>query len=44
MTLPRWTQLRGAERSSAGSSLGSRALESCLGKEIPGISKVLEKF
>jgi hypothetical protein len=34
---------RGAERSSAGSSLGSWMLELCLGKEEAGASKVFEK-
>jgi hypothetical protein len=43
-TLPRWTQTRGAERSSAGSSLGSWVLKLCLGKETAGACKVLEKI
>jgi hypothetical protein len=42
--LPRRTQMRGAERSSAGSSLGSWTLELCLGKEEAGVSTVVEKF
>jgi hypothetical protein len=36
--------MRGAERSSTGSSMGSLALELCLGKETAGTCKVLEKF
>jgi hypothetical protein len=39
---PRWTQMRGAERSSAGSSLGSWTLELCLSKEEAGPSKAFE--
>jgi hypothetical protein len=37
-------ETRGAESSSAGSTLGSLALELCLGKEKAGASKVFEKF
>jgi hypothetical protein len=40
----RWTQTRGAESSSAGSSLGRSVLELCLGKEGAETCKVLEKF
>jgi hypothetical protein len=40
MTLPQWTQTRGAERRSPSSSSGSWALELCLGKERAGTCKV----
>jgi hypothetical protein len=36
--------MRGAERSSAGSSLASWTLVLCLGREKAGTSKVLEKI
>jgi hypothetical protein len=44
MTPPRRTQTRGAEKSSAGSSLGSWRLELCLGRKETGTSKVVEQF
>jgi hypothetical protein len=44
MTPPQWTQRRGTERRSAGSSLGTWMLELCLRKEENGKSKVFENF
>ncbi len=41
---PRQTQMRGAERSSASSSLGRLVPELCLGKERVETCKVFEKF
>jgi hypothetical protein len=40
----RWTQMRGVESNSAGSSLGRPVLELCLGKEGAETCKVLENF